>query len=161
MRARGLRIIATDPQPSGVEGNLVVRLYWQLEAGRTILWKASMNDQIVSEYKEYLKLTGGDKAAAASLVVADALLSGRSMSKPKAEPEPRPGDLLVSEAAGQLRCSEMTIYRLCKDGRLPHYRVGAGRGVIRIRIADLAACQQICRSLPADISAKRRRYLGV
>ena len=119
-----------------------------------------MNADIKRLFIDYLELTD-DKVAAANLVVADALLSGRSLSKPRTEPELQPGDLLVSEAAKRLRCSEMTIYRLCRDGKLPHYRVGAGRGVIRIRIADLAVCQQICRSLPADISAKRRRYLGL
>jgi excisionase family DNA binding protein len=118
-----------------------------------------MNADIKRLFLDYLELTD-DKVAAANLVVADALLSGRSLSKPKTEPELQPGDLLVSEAAKQLRCSEMTIYRLCRDGKLPHYRLGVGRGVIRIRSADLAACQQTCRSLPTDMSAKRRRYLG-
>ena len=32
-----------------------------------------MNNQIVSQYNEYLKLTGGDKAAAASLALAATL----------------------------------------------------------------------------------------
>ena len=111
-----------------------------------------MNADIKRLFLDYLELTD-DKVAAANLVVADALLSGRSLSKPKTEPELQPGDLLVSEAAKQLRCSEMTIYRLCRDGKLPHYRLGVGRGVIRIRT------RRSC-GLPADLPLSPDRHVS-
>lgn len=107
-----------------------------------------MNANVKKLFKDYLELTD-DKIAAANLVLADAILSGHSLSEQ--------GDLSVSEAAHQLRCSTHTIYRLCENGKLPHYRIGDGRGVIRIRITDLGECQKIVRSLPADMRSKRRR----
>jgi len=115
-----------------------------------------MNPKIKRLFIDYLELTD-DKVAAANLVLAD-IISGQSEPEPQ---QPQSGDLSVAEAAKQLRCSASTIYRLCDGGRMPHYRLGAGRGVIRIRLADLETCKQIVRTLPADISAKRRRYLGV
>jgi hypothetical protein len=45
----------------------------------------TMNAEIKRLFVDYLDLTD-DKVAAANLVVADALLSGRSLSKAKAEP---------------------------------------------------------------------------
>jgi excisionase family DNA binding protein len=106
-----------------------------------------MNSEIKRLFNDYLKLTD-DKVAAANLVLAD-ILSGHSFSEQ--------GGLSVSEAAQQLRCSTHTIYRLCENGKLPNYRIGDGRGVIRIRIADLAECQNIVRALPVDMRSKRRR----
>jgi excisionase family DNA binding protein len=112
-----------------------------------------MNTDIKRLFNDYLELTN-DKVAAANLVLAE-ILSGHS------DPQPQTGDLSAAEAAKRLRCSATTVYRLCDNGNMPHYRLGTGRGVIRIRIVDLAACQKIVRTLPADISAKRRKYLGV
>ncbi|MBN2215886.1 MAG: helix-turn-helix domain-containing protein [Pirellulales bacterium] len=120
-----------------------------------------MNPDIKRLFADYLKLTD-DKAAAANLVIADALLSGRSPSEPgPLPPELESGGLSVAEAAKQLRCSPNTVYRLCQNGNLPHFRLGVGRGSIRIRVSDLEACHQICRSLPPDMSATRRKYLGL
>lgn len=112
-----------------------------------------MNAEIKQMFLDYLELTE-DKTAAANLVLAD-ILSGCSLSDAQTE------DLTVPEAAKQLKCSKITIYRLCENGKMPHYRLGTGRGVIRIRLADLASCQKIIRTLPASISAKRRGHLGV
>ncbi len=125
---------------------------------------SAMNFRVKRLFRDYLKLTE-DKTAAANLVVADAIFTISSLSEPATasppEPEPPPGDLSVAEAATKVGCSQRTIYRLCRDGGLPHYRVGVGRGVIRIRFTDLQQYQRACRTLSADISAKRRKYLGV
>jgi excisionase family DNA binding protein len=113
-----------------------------------------MKAEIKRLFFDYLELTE-DRIAAANLVLADAILSGRLLS------EPQSSDLSVSDAAEKLNCSTQTVYRLCENGKIPHYRLGAGRGVIRIRSADLAVCQQIYRSMTDEIIAsKRRRYLG-
>ncbi len=53
-----------------------------------------MNNQVVSQYNEYLKLTGGDKAAAASLTLAAVMMEGRSEA-----PAPPAMALTVAEAA--------------------------------------------------------------
>ena len=56
------------------------------------------------------------------------------------EPTPgvRPGRLItVGEAAGMLRVSTATVYRLCEEGRLPHVRITTH--AIRFSSADLAA----------------------
>src|SRR4051812_19722986 len=43
----------------------------------------------------------------------------------------------VRQVAERLRVSTATVYQLCADQKLPHFRVGAGRGTIRIREEDL------------------------
>ncbi len=79
-----------------------------------------MNNQVVSQYNEYLKLTSGDKAAAASLTLAAIMLEGRSES-----PAPPAGALLtVKEAASQLRVSARRIYEMCAAGELRAFKVG-------------------------------------
>lgn len=40
--------------------------------------------------------------------------------------------MTVSEAAKQLEVSASLIYKLCRAGKLRHYRLGVGRGVVRI-----------------------------
>jgi excisionase family DNA binding protein len=45
----------------------------------------------------------------------------------------------VRQTADQLQVSTATIYGLCAQKRLPHIRIGTGRGTIRIRPDDLAA----------------------
>ena len=44
----------------------------------TSCWAVSMNNEVVNQYNEYLKLTGGDRAAAASLTLAAVMIDGRS-----------------------------------------------------------------------------------
>ena len=41
--------------------------------------------------------------------------------------------LTVREAAERLGCSEALVYLLCSERRLPHVRLGTGRGTIRIQ----------------------------
>jgi excisionase family DNA binding protein len=45
----------------------------------------------------------------------------------------------VREVAERLRVSAQVVYRLCRDGKLRHLRVGVGRGAIRVRDEDLNA----------------------
>ena len=49
--------------------------------------------------------------------------------------------LTVQESAARLGISATLVYQLCKEGKLPHSRFGAGtsRGTIRIAEEDLAA----------------------
>ncbi len=47
--------------------------------------------------------------------------------------------LTVKEVAERMRVSVAVVYQLCTARRLAHFRVGLGRGTIRIHAADLAA----------------------
>jgi excisionase family DNA binding protein len=53
--------------------------------------------------------------------------------------------LTVGEAAERLGVSESLVYRLCEDRKLPHVRIGCGRGTIRILESDLDEFIQSCR----------------
>ncbi|MER6488782.1 helix-turn-helix domain-containing protein [Streptomyces virginiae] len=52
------------------------------------------------------------------------------MSAPQQAPDGRP--LGVRVIATALRVDQTTVYREIKSGRLPSYRVGSGRGTIRV-----------------------------
>jgi len=54
----------------------------------------------------------------------------------------------VQEVAKRLEVSTATVYALCARGRMPHARVGVGRGVIRISEEDLRAFVDRCRADP-------------
>jgi excisionase family DNA binding protein len=59
--------------------------------------------------------------------------------------------LSIREAAKLLGISDSTMRTMTERGLIPHYRVGTGRGSIRISSDDLEvylACQQ--REAPAD-----------
>lgn len=45
--------------------------------------------------------------------------------------------LTVKQSATRLGVSKSLVYQLCAAGKLPHYRVGIGRGTIRIEEQDL------------------------
>lgn len=47
-------------------------------------------------------------------------------------------NLCVRQVAEQLGVAETTVYAMCQQKRLRHFRVGTGRGTIRIREEDLA-----------------------
>lgn len=47
--------------------------------------------------------------------------------------------LSVRDVATQLNVSTQTIYDLCAAGKLPHRRIGVGRGAIRFTTGDVAA----------------------
>jgi excisionase family DNA binding protein len=64
----------------------------------------------------------------------------------------------VKEAAGRLEVSQSTVYELCARGLLPHVRVGAGRGAIRINEDDLRAYLESCRAVKPP---ERRNLKGI
>lgn len=45
--------------------------------------------------------------------------------------------LTVREVAALLRVHQAAVYEMCSHRKIPHLRVGAGRGVIRFREAEL------------------------
>lgn len=47
--------------------------------------------------------------------------------------------LTVNEVAARLKVSKSTIYNAVESGSMPHYRIGAGRGAIRISEEQLEA----------------------
>ena len=46
--------------------------------------------------------------------------------------------LTVKEVAQRLNVSQSCIYQLVETGKLPHHRIGIGRGAIRFTETDLA-----------------------
>lgn len=91
--------------------------------------------ETVQLHHEFMQHVGGSHEAAATLALVHTL---REMRGEQAKPAPA-GVLTVAEAADVLGVSADTIYDLCASGRLRHARIGGkGRGVIRIRRADLA-----------------------
>ena len=52
----------------------------------------------------------------------------------------------VPEAAKRLEVSASMVYGLCASGRMPHKRIGLGRGTIRISEEDLTAYLDTCRA---------------
>jgi excisionase family DNA binding protein len=66
----------------------------------------------------------------------------------------------VREAARRLEVSASTVYSLCSEGRMPHARVGLGRGVIRISEDDLRAFLTSCRAdQPAPAKGRPQRII--
>lgn len=53
--------------------------------------------------------------------------------------------LTVRESAERLGCSEALVYLLCSERRLPHVRLGTGRGTIRIVEDDINEFVKSCR----------------
>ena len=53
--------------------------------------------------------------------------------------------LTVREVAEKLRVTEQCIYSLIDKKRLPHHRIGVGRGTIRVREEDLTDYLAGCR----------------
>jgi excisionase family DNA binding protein len=56
--------------------------------------------------------------------------------------------LKVLQVAEHLQTSPALVYQLCAEKKIPHVRVGMGRGAIRIDEADLAAFIETCRVGP-------------
>ena len=61
------------------------------------------------------------------------------------------GMLSVKEAAERLNISEATIYALCQQRRLPHVRIGVGRGAIRIEDQALVEFVERARVPEGDL----------
>ena len=53
--------------------------------------------------------------------------------------------LTVTEAAERLSVSVSCIYQLVENDKLPHHRIGLGRGAIRFSEADLDGFLAACR----------------
>lgn len=54
--------------------------------------------------------------------------------------------LTVAEVAARLGVSRTCVYSLVESGRLRHYRIGLGRGAIRVSEEDLTAFLDGCRA---------------
>ncbi len=67
--------------------------------------------------------------------------------------------LTVKEAAERLRCSPSTVYQLCEFGKLPHSRIGLGRGVIRIAEGDIEELLRRGRVEPTASGADQKMSL--
>lgn len=83
---------------------------------------AAMNIQTI--FDQFRQQT--DDVAAAILTLAS-VLQGE-----------QPELLTVRQAAERLNVSADCVYQMVEAGKLPHRRVGKGRGVIRIAVSDLA-----------------------
>jgi excisionase family DNA binding protein len=70
-------------------------------------------------------------------------LNGRNQSTMSTERTNR--FLTVAEAADFARVSKAIIYQLVAERRLPHLRIGLGRGCIRITQQDLDEFLEKCR----------------
>ncbi|MCA9166390.1 MAG: helix-turn-helix domain-containing protein [Planctomycetales bacterium] len=65
--------------------------------------------------------------------------------------------LTVDQAAERLQVSVKTVRNLIKSGQLAHYRIGAGRGVIRISVDALEQHLADCEVRAGDAPPARRR----
>lgn len=65
--------------------------------------------------------------------------------------------LTVREVSERLRVSVNCVYALVGRGKLACYRVGAGRGAIRIRGEDVEAYLGICRKEAVEVIVKAPR----
>ncbi len=63
----------------------------------------------------------------------------------------------VPEVAKQLNCSISTVYGLVDAGKLVAYRIGVGRGALRITESDLLAFLESCRTKKAERTPKPSR----
>ena len=65
----------------------------------------------------------------------------------------------VREAAKRLEVSDLDRLRALPQGRLPHVRVGLGRGTIRISEDDLKSFLESCRpEPPAKPALKHNKF---
>ena len=53
--------------------------------------------------------------------------------------------LTVSDAAERLSVSVSCVYQLVEKGKLPHHRIGLGRGAIRFSDDDIDGFLMACR----------------
>lgn len=60
--------------------------------------------------------------------------------------------LTAKEAAERLKVNRVTIYRMCEQGRLEHFRIGTGRN---IRILE-SVIEQWLRQAEAKAAAQKR-----
>ena len=67
--------------------------------------------------------------------------------------------LTVADVAKRLRCSPSLVYGLCASGKLPHHRLGLGRGTIRVTEAQLEAFLQGTAITPAPSQPEELRHI--
>ena len=67
--------------------------------------------------------------------------------------------LTVADVAKRLRCSPSLVYSLCASGKLPHHRLGLGRGTIRVTEAQLAAFLEGTAITPAPSQPEELRHI--
>ena len=91
-----------------------------------------VNATIVALFTDYLNLTGGDHAAAAGLVLADALIA-KTPEPVIVEPEDC-RSYTVKDAARRLNLSSKQVYQKCIAGQLRSFKAGRA---IRIPIEEI------------------------
>lgn len=62
--------------------------------------------------------------------------------------------LTVREVSRVLRVSINCVYNLVSQGKLPSYRIGAGRGAIRVKREDINAYLATCRREKGEEAAR-------
>lgn len=69
----------------------------------------------------------------------------------------------VGQVAGRLNVSIPTVYRMVQGGRLEHFRVGCGRGTIRVSEAQIQRfLARAERSIPSrSVKAVKLEHLQV
>jgi excisionase family DNA binding protein len=86
-----------------------------------------MNPAVNTLYAEYLEHTSGDKAAAASLVLAAVLMENGSQTEATADPY----SLTVEQAAEHLGISASKVYKMCSAGDLCCFKIGRSLRISR------------------------------
>jgi excisionase family DNA binding protein len=107
-----------------------------------------MNPHVQQVFHDYLGLTNGDQAAAASLTLATVMMERRGEDPSPSASAPQ----TVKEAATHLRVSTRRIYELCAAGELQAFKIGRS---LRIAPEALANYQQ-----KQAITVRRRQTFG-
>ena len=84
-----------------------------------------------------LTLRASDNPEAVKTYLSRCLKALRPRRRAATSPDVPSDCLTVVQAATLAGVGKRTIYKLCEDGRLPHHRVGTGRGTIRVKRDDL------------------------
>ncbi|MBI1311744.1 helix-turn-helix domain-containing protein [bacterium] len=63
--------------------------------------------------------------------------------------------LTVKDVAQRLNVSQSCIYQLVETGKIPHHRIGVGRGAIRFTEDDITEYLQNAREQPASGGSPR------
>lgn len=67
--------------------------------------------------------------------------------------------ITVVETARKLNVSPATVYQLCATHRLPHLRIGSGRGAIRIEERDLQNFLDSCKISRATQGTMKLKHI--
>jgi excisionase family DNA binding protein len=112
-----------------------------------------MNPAINALYADYLTRTDGDKAAAASLTLADVMQTGTDLKVLSDR------SLTIAEVAKRLGVSQRVVYELVQDGKIEAFKIGRA---IRVQPEELAAYIERRTDRGPDALASRHasRQLG-